>query len=68
MFNQNKSSTLKKNPIHSFEILIFLLVMGWLILAILDSQYRDSFVKIAEFGVGCFMGWMLPKPIFKGKG
>lgn len=67
MFKTNKRSSLKATSIHSFEILIFLLVLGWLILAIIDAQYRHSFVKIAEFGVGYLFGWMLPKPIFKGK-
>ena len=63
-------SKVKKHSILSRNLLIplvLLLVLGWLILAILDQQYRDSFVKLAEFSVGCFIGWTMPNPKYRGK-
>ena len=61
MFKPGRQTNSNKTQINSFEILVLFLVIGWLFLAILDPEFRSSFVKISELGVGCFLGYTLPK-------
>jgi hypothetical protein len=44
---------------------VLVLVLGTLLLAILDSNYRQPFVDLAKVAVGGFIGWMVPNKVAK---
>jgi hypothetical protein len=40
-------------------------LLAAVVLAILDSNYRQPFVDIAKVAVGGFIGWMVPNKVAK---
>ncbi len=42
-------------------VIICTLVTGTLILAILDKEYRSSFIDLAKVGVGGYIGLTIPR-------
>jgi hypothetical protein len=40
---------------------ILILILGSLVLAVLDVNYRQSFADLAKIGISGFIGWMAPK-------
>jgi hypothetical protein len=43
------------------SLLILTLTIGSLCLAILDKEYRPFFADLAKFGLGGYLGQLLPK-------
>ncbi|MGD1875229.1 MAG: hypothetical protein ACFB02_19520 [Mastigocoleus sp.] len=43
-------------------VIVSTLVAGSLILAIIDENYRSTFVDLAKVGVGGYIGLTIPKP------
>lgn len=53
-------------PKHSFReglllTVVLILILGSLTLAVIDTNYRDSFADLAKIGISGFIGWMAPK-------
>ncbi len=43
------------------SVVVIILVVGALVLAIADYNFRDTFGDLAKVGVGGYLGQMLPK-------
>ncbi|WP_161938230.1 hypothetical protein [Mastigocoleus testarum] len=43
----------------------YTLVAGFLVLAIIDENYRSTFVDLAKVGVGAYIGLTIPKSQFR---
>lgn len=53
-------------PRHTFReglllAVVLILILGSLTLAMIDTNYRDSFADLAKIGISGFIGWMAPK-------
>lgn len=53
-------------PRHTFReglllTVVLILILGSLTLAVIDTNYRDSFADLAKIGISGFIGWMAPK-------
>jgi len=43
------------------SVVVLLLVFGAFGLAVVDSSFRNSFADLAKFGIGGYLGQMLPQ-------
>ena len=42
-------------------LVVLILVVGSLILAVMDENFRPAFADLAKVGVGGYIGWMIPR-------
>ena len=46
---------------------VSILVFGSLVLAIIDEEYRSTFVDLAKVGVGGYIGLTIPKSQYQSR-
>ena len=59
--DSRKEKILFSSP--EFSLIFLILVIGWLILAIIDQNYRAGYAKIAELSVTFLLGLVLANPM-----
>jgi hypothetical protein len=42
-------------------LVVLILVVGSLLLAVMDANFRPAFADLAKVGVAGYLGWMMPR-------
>ena len=53
-----------QRPVHEILLTLVAVIMvgGFLVIAIMDSGYREPFTKLAELALAAYLGWMIKSP------